>query len=84
FIYQEGKLDVGDKVISGVELKELIEEKTNIQNSKKFVDEFLRDMDNLGVFVINGKRRIIAATYQEANEIVENFDDTYRVLENIK
>ncbi|MFW6242907.1 MAG: hypothetical protein ACOC2W_02000 [bacterium] len=84
FIYGEGKLDVGDKVISGMELKEIVDEKTNIQNSKKFVDEFLRDMDNLGVFVINGKRRHIAVTYNEAMTIIENFDDAYRIIENMK
>lgn len=84
FIYGEGKLDIGDKVISGLELKEIVEEKTNIQNSKKFVDEFLRDMDNLGVFTINGKRRHIAVTYHEALTIIENFDDAHRILENMK
>lgn len=84
FIYSEGKLDIGDKVISGLELKELVDEKTSIQNSKKLVDEFLRDMDNLGIFTINGKRRHIAATYHEALTIIEEFDDAYRILENMK
>jgi hypothetical protein len=84
FVYKNGKTLVGDKVISGLELKTIVAEKTNIQNSNKFVDEFLKDMDNLGVFNTVGKRRFIASTYEEANNIIEHFDDAYRALENIK
>jgi len=84
FVYKNGKALVGDKVISGLELKEIVADKTNIQNSNKFVDEFLKDMDNLGIFNTVGKRRFIAATYAEAESIIEHFDDAYRALENIK
>jgi hypothetical protein len=84
FIYGEGKLTIGDRVIGGLELKELVAEKTNIQSSNKFVDEFLRDMDRLGVFSTEGKRRLIASTYQEALNIVENYDEALRILENMK
>jgi len=84
FVYREGKVTTGDKVISGLELKEIVAEKTNIQNSNKFVDEFLHDMDNLGIFTTTGKRRFIATTYAEATTIIDHFDDIYRALENIK
>jgi hypothetical protein len=84
FIYNEGKLLPGDKVMSGLELKELVIEKTTIQNSNKFVDEFLHDMDRLGVFNTVGKRRMVGCTYNEAINIVENFDDALRILENMK
>jgi hypothetical protein len=83
FVYNDGKLSTGDKVITGLELKEIVAEKTNIQNSNKFVEDFLRDMDRLGIFVTNGKRRYIQATFDNALEIVENYDDAYRVLENL-
>lgn len=83
FVYGDGKLTTGDKVITGLELKEIVAEKTNIQNSNKFVDEFLRDMDRLGIFVTHGKRRHINAIYDDALEIIENYDDAYRVLENL-
>lgn len=82
FIYGEGKLTVGDKVISGLELKELVVEKTNLQG--KFVDEFLKEMDRLTIFNTEGKRRFINKTYQEALDIVENYDESLRILENIK
>lgn len=82
FVYNEGKLTTGDKVISGLELKELVAEKTNIQN--RFIDEFFRDMDRFGVFSTTGKRRYISVSYQEAINIVENYDDALRILENIK
>lgn len=84
FIYNDGNLNVGDKVMSGLELKETVADKTNIQNSNKFVDEFLRDMDRLNIFTIVGKRRNIVTSFTEALEIIENYDDTYRILENIK
>jgi len=84
FIYNDGKLGVGDKVISGIILKEAVGEKTKIQNPNKFVEEFLRDMDRLTIFTTHGKRRLINLTFTEALNIVENYDDNYRVLENMK
>ena len=83
FIY-DGKLTIGDRVMSGLVLKEAVAEKSQIQNSNKFVDEFLRDMDRIGIFVTVGKRRNIAKTFTEALETVDNYDDSYRVLENLK
>ena len=84
FIYRDGKLTAGDKVIPSLELKEIVRDKTNIQNSNKFVDEFLREMDAMGIFNTVGKRRNIQMTYTEALDAIENYDDTYRVLENMK
>jgi hypothetical protein len=84
FVYGNGKLTPGDKVISGLELKDIVAEKTTIPNSNKLVDEFLQDMDRLNIFVTNGKRRNISATYNEAVNIVERFDDAFRVIENMK
>ena len=84
FIYRSGKLTVGDKVISGMDLKAIVSEKTTIPNPNKFVEEFLRDMDRLGIFVTHGKRRYIGFLYNEALDVVENYDDAYRVLENLK
>ncbi|MFA5207106.1 MAG: hypothetical protein WC428_00250 [Candidatus Paceibacterota bacterium] len=84
FIYNNGKSNVGDKVISGLELKELMIEKANIENSNKFTDSFLHDMDKIGIFNTVGKRRFIAISYQEALNIIDNYDDIYMILENIK
>jgi len=84
FVYNDGKSTSGDKVITGLDLKEIVAEKTNIQNSNKFVDNFLRDMDRLGIFVTHGKRRHINVTYDDALEIIENYDDAYHVLENMR
>ncbi len=84
FVYNEGKVAIGDKVMSGLELKKIVAEKANIQNSNKFVDEFLGDMDKVGVFTTVGKRRFIAATYQDALTIIDKFDNTLRILENMK
>ena len=84
FVYKDGKLAVGDKVISGLELKEIVANKSNMLNSKKTVEEFLKDADNLGIFNTIGKRRLIASTYAEAQNIIEHFDDVYQALEDMK
>lgn len=84
FVYQDGKQNIGDKVIPSLELKNIIAEKSQIQNSNKFVEEFLRDMDTLTIFATHGKRRLINKTFTEALEIIESYDDTYRVLEDLK
>jgi hypothetical protein len=84
FVYGDGKLTSGDQVIPVLQLKEIVADKTNIANSNKLVDEFLQDMDRLGIFATNGKRRYIAAPYNEAVAIVEKYDDAFRALENMK
>jgi hypothetical protein len=84
FVYKDGKLAPGDQVMPGQQLKEIIAEKANIQNSNKFVDEFLKEMDNLGIFNTVGKRRMVASTFVEAQNIIEHFDDAYRAIENMK
>jgi len=82
FIYNNGKASVGDKVISGLELKNLIKNKTNISN--KLIDEFLCDMNKLNIFSITGKRRYIVKTYDEALKIINDYDDVYQIIENMK
>jgi hypothetical protein len=84
FVYGGGKLVPGDRVVSGLELKAIVAEKTTIPNSNKLVDEFLQDMDRLNIFVTNGKRRHISTPYNEAVNIIETFDDSFRVIENMK
>ncbi len=84
FIYNYGKLSPGSKVISEVELKAIVADKTNIESPNKVVHDFLRDMDRLGIFNIVGRRRFISATYAEANNVIEHLDDALRILENMK
>ncbi len=84
YIYDNGKENVGGKVISGENLKTLIATETKIPNPNKFAVDFLGDMDRLGIFMINGKKRLIGVTLNEALNIVENFDDTLQILGNIK
>lgn len=84
YIYREGKAEHGERVIGAQKLIDLVSENTTIPNPKSFVENFFNDMENLGVFVVQGKRRLINATYQEALNIVENFDDALRILRNMK
>lgn len=83
FVYGNGKLNTGDKVISVSDLKGIVSDKTNIQNPNKFVDEFLRDMDTMGIFTTNSRRRYIGLAFGDALDVIDNYDDTFRVLENI-
>lgn len=84
YVYQEGKLSPGSKVISEADLKTIVASKTNIENSNKVVKEFLYDMNRLEIFTIVGRRRVIATEYQSAVNIINHFDDTLRILENMK
>ncbi len=84
YIYKEGKVNANERVMAGAKIIELVEENTRIQNPKKFVENFLHDMETLGIFVTQGKRRLTNATFQEALSIVDNFDDALRILENLK
>lgn len=82
FIYNNGKLTTGDRVMSGLELKNFVKQKANIQN--KFIDEYLYDMDNMGIFCVVGKRRDITKTYEDALNIINNFDNIMNILEELK
>lgn len=84
YIYQEGKVGVGERIMAASKLITLVEENTRISDPKRFVETFLDDMESLDIFVVQGKRRMINATYQEALNVIENFDDALRILENLK
>jgi hypothetical protein len=83
YVYNNGKYGVGDKVTPVLKLKELVSEKTKIQNSNKFIDEFFDEMDKHGIFTTNGKKRYIGMTYTDAMKIIDNFDDSLQILENM-
>lgn len=84
FIYHEGKLNVGERVIAGLELKAILKERTNLSSINKLVDEFMFEMDRLGVFNTVGKRRFIGLPYEDALKLIDNYDDIFMVLDNIK
>jgi hypothetical protein len=84
YLYREGKVGAREKVMAANTLVELIEENTSIPNPKKFIEIFLRDMEDLGIFVVEGKRRLTNVGYDEAMQIVQNFDDALRMLKFLK
>lgn len=84
YIYREGKAEHGERIMAAQKLIELVSENTTISNPKNFVETFLNDMENLNVFVVQGKRRLINASYEEALNVIENFDDALRILKNLK
>lgn len=84
YIYKEGKLQQGNKVMAVSKLIDLIKDNTTITNPKKFVETFINDMESLDVFVVQGKRRLINKSYNEALNLVNDFDDAVRILENLK
>ena len=84
FVYQDGEVHAGQRVMGAAKIIDAVEENTRIPNPKKFVETFLEDMEKIGIFVTEGKRRMTQATYSEALSIVEEFDDSLRILENLK
>jgi len=84
FIYKEGQLEKGDKIIGIVKFKEMVKEKSTIPAPDKLVDEFLNDMEQLGILYLEGKRRFLAVTMEEATKKIEKFDNSLQLLENLE
>lgn len=84
FIYKEGTVEKGDKIIGIVKFKEMVKEKSNVPASDKLVDEFLLDTEHLGIITMEGKRRFIAMSFDDAKKKIDKFDNTLRLLENLE
>lgn len=84
YIYREGKAQHGERIMAAEKLIDLVAENSTITDPKNFVQNFLRDMENLDIFVVQGKRRLLNASYREALNVIENFDDALRILKNLK
>jgi hypothetical protein len=83
FIFKEGMLGQDQKILGKTKLLVLIKEKSSIASPNKFLDNFLNDMEYLGIIKLNGTRRLTAVTYQDALEKIDKFDDTLRLLEKL-
>jgi hypothetical protein len=84
FLYKNGETKIGDKILPAVKLKEILKENTNVGNPNNFVETFLNDILYMGIVRLEGKRRFIAMNYDEAIKRIENFDNTLKILENLK
>lgn len=84
FIFKEGSVGKGEKIVGMVKFKEMVKEKSTLPGSGHLVDEFLNDIEHLGIVKMEGKRRFTAVTYEEAIKKIEKFDDTLRLLENLE
>ena len=82
FVYNNGKLSTNEKVMNISELKKIVTEKTVLKS--KFVDEFIRDMERMGIFSMVGNKRMTNLNYSCALGVLEDFDDIYKNLESIK
>jgi len=83
-VYLNGNLDLNNSIHSVKSLIEIIEDKSNIKNGKKIVDEFYFDMESMGVIENNGKRRYVRVGYDEALKMVDEYDQTYEQLKQLK
>lgn len=84
YVYNNGTANVGDKVTSGLALKEVVANNANIPNSNKMVDNFLHEMDKIGIFTTHGKRRHIGMPFEDAMSLIDTYDDVLHVIENLK
>lgn len=83
FIFKEGMIGQDQPIIGKTKLLESIKEKSTIAAPNKFLEDFLNDMEYLGILKLNGKRRYTATTYSEALDKIDKFDDTLRLLEKL-
>lgn len=83
FIYKEGTIGSDESIMGKTTLVALISERTKMPNPSKFVDDFLNDMEYLGIIKLVGKRRYTATSFQDALSKIDKFDDTLRLLENL-
>lgn len=83
FIFKEGMVGQDQKILGKTKLLTLIKERSSIPSPNKFLDNFLNDMEYLGIIKLNGTRRLTAVTYQDALEKIDKFDDTLRLLEKL-
>lgn len=84
FIYKEGNVGIDEMIIGKAQLTTLVSERSKISNASKFVENFLNDIEYLGVIKMNGNRRYTAVSFEEALSKIDKFDDTLRLLENLK
>jgi hypothetical protein len=83
FVYKKGLVRVGEPVMGKTKIIELIKEKSDMISPNKFVDDFFTQMEYMGIIEMNGKRRVIKISYDEALEKIENFDDILKLLEKL-
>lgn len=83
FLYKDGFNKIGNQIPGVSTLKDLIKSKTNISNSNKFVDEFIVDMERMGIIKLSGRKRLINTSYETAIELINKFDDELRILKDL-
>lgn len=84
FLYKNGTLSQGEKIIGISKLQDLVTKNSKIPSSNKFVANFINDLTIMGVLKLEGKRRYIAKSYDDALKEIENFDNNLKLLENLK
>jgi hypothetical protein len=84
YIYHGGNISAGERLMAGERLIELVEENSTISDPKNFIRIFLRDMEEMNIFVVEGKRRLLKLSYEEAIDIINNFEDSSVLLKNLK
>ena len=84
FIYNNGSLSQGEKITGVSKLQELVAKNSKIPSSNKFVKIFIDELTIMGILKLEGKRRYIAKSYEDALKEIEKFDENLRLLENLK
>lgn len=84
FLYKNGEINIDTPLMGKVKLIELIKEKTSVFDPPKFVDHFINDMEYLNIIETRGRRRYLKLKYDEALEKINNYNDPFRTLKNLK
>jgi len=83
FLYKNGSLGQGEKIIGISKLQELVAKNSKIPSSNKFVKLFIDELTIMGILKLEGKRRYIAKSYEDALKEIKKFDENLRLLENL-
>lgn len=85
YIYGVNGGALNSNVIGISKLKELLKDKSDdISNIQAFLDTFYTTMDNLSIFKLNSKRRVINMSLDKALKLIDGIKDEIVTLEDFR
>lgn len=81
-IYNNGKNNIGDRVISIAKIKEILKDVKN-QNINKLLTIFFIDLENLDIVKTENKRKYINISYDNAIEIIKNNNNNVDIINKL-
>lgn len=83
FIYRDGKVHQGDRVIAISKLKTMLKENSSVASPNKLADDFYNDLQYHNIIKMVGRRWTANMSYDEAVKKIDNHDDGLKLLEEL-